>query len=223
MASTRARWPPTSGPAPSRRRWGNTSRCCARISIACRSDGATRRRYSMSQRTVQLTRVAAGVTRVVAVVGVLSVVAGCAASSKQRAARAQLERAQAAYQLAQGDPNVQSYAQLRLADAQKTLRTAEEAKDSDDKLHLSYLAERRAQLATVTGATGKTQQSMEQLRRETSDVLLQKRDRELKAARTEMETKAREAEQWRRVAEARARDVESKPAPVAKADDAEAK
>jgi len=47
----------------------------------------------MSQRTVQLTRVAAVVPRVVAVVGVLSVVAGCAASSKERAARAQLERA----------------------------------------------------------------------------------------------------------------------------------
>jgi len=177
----------------------------------------------MSQRTVQLTRVAAVLPRVVAVVAVLSVVAGCAASSKERAARAQLERAQAAYQLAQADPNVQSYAQLRLGDAQKALRIAEEAKDSDEKLHLAYLAEKRAQLATVTGATGKTQQSMDQLRRETSEVLLQKRDRELKAARAETDTKAREAEQWRRVAEARARDAESKPAPVAKADDAEAK
>ena len=175
----------------------------------------------MSRRTVQLTRVGAGVTRVVAVVGVLSVVAGCAASSKQRAARAQLERAQAAYQQAQADPNVQSYAQLRLGDAQKALRVAEEAKDSDEKLHLAYLAERRAQLATVTGATGKTEQSTEQLRRETSDVLLQKRDRELKAARSETETKAREAEQWRRAAEARA--GEAKPAPAPKPDDAEAK
>jgi len=177
----------------------------------------------MSQRTVQLTRVSAWVTRVVAVAGVLSIVAGCGASTKERAARAQLERAQAAYQLAQGDPNVQSYAQLRLGDAQKALRAAEEAKDTDDKLHLSYLAERRAQLATVTGATGKTQQSMDQLRRETSDVLLQKRDRELKVARAETDTKAREAEQWRRAAEARARDGEVKPAPVSKADDAEAK
>ena len=175
----------------------------------------------MSQRTVQLTRVGAGVTRVVAVVGVLSVVAGCAASSKQRAARAQLERAQAAYQQAQADPNVQSYAQLRLGDAQKVLRAAEEANDSDEKLHLAYLAERRAQLATVTGATGKTEQSTVQLRRETADVLLQKRDRELKAARSETETKAREAEQWRRAAESRA--GEAKPAPAPKPDDAEAK
>jgi len=177
----------------------------------------------MSQRPVQLTRVAAVSTRVVVGLGVLTVVAGCAASSKERAARAQLERAQAAYQQAQADPNVQSYAQLRLGDAQKALQIAEAAKESDDKLHLGYLAERRAQLATVTGATGKTQQSMEQLRRETSDVLLQKRDRELKAARAETDTKAREAEQWRRVAEARARDAEPKPAPAPKVDDAEAK
>jgi len=157
----------------------------------------------MSQRAVQL-------TRVIAVVGVLGVVVGCASSGKQRAAKAQLERAQAAYLAAQADPNVQAYAQLRLGDAQKALRAAEQAKDSDEKMHLSYLAEKKALLASVTGATGKTEQSMEQLRRETADVLLQKRDRELKAARTETDTKAREAEQWRRVAESRVRDAETK-------------
>ena len=157
----------------------------------------------MSQRAVQL-------TRVIAVVGVLGVVVGCASSGKQRAAKAQLERAQAAYLAAQGDPNVQAYAPLRLGDAQKALRAAEQAKDSDEKMHLSYLAEKKALLASVSGATGKTEQSMEQLRRETSDVLLQKRDRELKAARTETDTKAREAEQWRRVAESRVRDAETK-------------
>ena len=155
----------------------------------------------MSQRAVQL-------TRVIAVVGVLGVFVGCASSGKQRAAKAQLERAQAAYLAAQADPNVQAYAPLRLGDAQKALRAAEEAKDSDERMHLSYLAEKKALLASVTGATGKTEQSMEQLRRETADALLQKRDRELKAARSETDAKAREAEQWRRVAEARARDAE---------------
>ena len=103
----------------------------------------------MSQRTVQL-------TRVVAVTGVLSVVVGCAASSQQRAAKAQLERAQAAYQQAQADPNVQAYAQLRLGDAQKALRAAEQAEDSQEKIHLGYLAEKKALLASVTGATSKS-------------------------------------------------------------------
>jgi outer membrane protein OmpA-like peptidoglycan-associated protein len=170
----------------------------------------------MSERNVQLRRVAS-------VVGLLIVAGGCAASAQQRAARSQFERAQAAYQQAEADPNVQMYAQGRLADAQKTLREAEQAKHSDERLHLSYLAEKKALLASVTGATGKTEQNMEQLRRETSDVLLQKRDRELKAARTESDTKAREAEQWRRLAEARAKDDEAKPRPVRPTDDAEAK
>jgi outer membrane protein OmpA-like peptidoglycan-associated protein len=170
----------------------------------------------MSERNVQLRRVAS-------VVGLLIVAGGCASSAQQRAAQSQLERAQAAYQQAEADPNVQMYAQGRLADAQKTLREAEQAKHSDERLHLSYLAEKKALLASVTGATGKTEQNMEQLRRETSDVLLQKRDRELKAARTESDTKAREAEQWRRLAEARAKDDEAKARAPRPTDDAEAK
>src|SRR5262247_3802727 len=96
-------------------------------------------------------------TRVVAVIGVLSLVAGCASSSKKQMAKTQLERAQAAYQQAQADPSVQTYAQLRLGDAQRALKAAEEAKDSDERMHLGYLAERKAQLASVTGATAKTE------------------------------------------------------------------
>jgi outer membrane protein OmpA-like peptidoglycan-associated protein len=170
----------------------------------------------MSERNGQLRRVAS-------VVGLLIVAGGCASSAQQRAARSQLERAQAAYQQAEADPNAQRYAQGRLADAQKTLREAEQAKHSDERLHLSYLAEKKALLASVTGATGKTEQNMEQLRRETSDVLLQKRDRELKAARTESDMKAREAEQWRRLAEARTKEDEAKARAARQTDDAEAK
>ena len=136
--------------------------------------------------------------------------AGCAASDAKRAARAQLERAETAYRQAQADPSVQAYAQLRLIDAEKALHAAEKAKDSDDKLHLGYLAERKAQLASVTGATAETEQSMQQLRRETAEVLLQKRDRELSAARHETDVKTRDAEQARRAAEARARDAEAR-------------
>ena len=181
--------------------------------------GAALEELWMGERTGRL-------MKVVAVIGVLSVVAGCASSSKKQAARAQLERAQAAYLQAQADPSVQTYAQLRLGDAQRALKAAEEAKDSEERMHLGYLAERKAQLASVTAATAKTEQSTEQLRRETSEVLLQKRDRELKAARIETDTRAREAEQWRRVAESRAGGAEAKAPPAdqgRKPDDAEAK
>jgi outer membrane protein OmpA-like peptidoglycan-associated protein len=157
----------------------------------------------MRQRTVQL-------LRVVAVLALPIVAVGCASSDAKRAAKAQLERAQAAYQQAQSDPHVQTNAPLRLVDAQKALQAAQEAKDNGEKLHLGYLAERKAQLASVTGATGNTEQNMQQLRKETAEVLLQKRDRELTAARRETDIKTREAEQARRAAEARARDAEAK-------------
>ena len=156
----------------------------------------------MSHHIVQLTTVVAVLPLVLA--------AGCASSDAKRAARAQLERAEAAYRQAQADPSVQTYAPLRLMDAEKALQAALQAKDSDDKAHLGYLAERRAQLASVMGATAKTEQSMQQLRQETADVLLQKRDRELTVARRETDVKTREAEQARRAAEARARDAEAR-------------
>ena len=159
---------------------------------------------------------------VASVVGVLVVVGGCAASAQQRAARSQLERAQEAYLQAESDPSVQAYASVRLAEAQKALQDAQQAKHSDEMLHLSYLAERKAQIALVTGATGKTEQRTEQLRKETSEVLLQKRDRELKVARSETDTKAREADQWRRLAEARAKD-DAKARDARPTEDAEAK
>ncbi len=157
----------------------------------------------MSHPTLQL-------TRVVAVVILLIAAAGCASSDAKRAARAQLERAEAAYLDAQSNPQVQSHAQLRLVDAQKALQAAQDAKDSDDRLHLAYLAERKAQIASVTGATANTEQSMQRLRKETADVLLQKRDRELTAARREIDVKTRDAEQARRAAEERARDAEAR-------------
>ena len=168
----------------------------------------------MSHRTIQL-------SQIVSVVLLLLAAAGCA-SEQKRAAQAQVERARTAYQLAQSDPTVQTYAPLRLIDAERALRAAEGAKDVDDRLHLGYIAEKKVEIATVTGATGKTEQGMQQLGKEVSDTLLQKRDRELKAARAgtqrsdpdadrarrATETRAREAEAQAREAEAKVRDAE---------------
>src|SRR4029453_15679189 len=157
----------------------------------------------MNQRTVQL-------SRVVAMFLVPIIATSCASSDQQQAVKGQMEQAQAPYQQAKADPNVQTYAQLRLADAEKALLAAERAKDLDEKLHLGYLAERKAQLASVTGATSMTEQNIQQFGREVSDVLLQMRNRELKAARAGTETRNSDGEQARRAAEARARDAEMK-------------
>jgi len=155
-------------------------------------------------------RINARIRWVVAAVVPLAVMAGCASAEKEQAAKAQLERAQAAYRQAQADPNVQAYAQLRLADAQKAMQAAEQAKDLDDIQQLGYLAEKKAQIASLAGASRKAEQDAQQLSKETSDVILQKRDRELRAARSEAEAKGREADQARAAAEARLRDAEAK-------------
>jgi outer membrane protein OmpA-like peptidoglycan-associated protein len=157
-----------------------------------------------------MTLVVAHVRRVVAGLLPLAVVAGCASTDLESAAKAQLERAQTAYRQAQADPSVQAYAQLRLSDAQKAVQAAEQAKDPGEMQHLGYVAEKKAQIASTAGAIRKTEQDTQQLSKETSDILLQKREAEVKAARADAEAKGREAEQARMAAEARARDAEAK-------------
>lgn len=166
----------------------------------------------MSHRTIQL-------SQTVAVVLLLLVAAGCA-SEQKRAAQVQMERARTAYQRAQTDPTVQTYAPLRLIDAERALRAAEGTKDVDDRLNLGYIAEKKAEIATVTGATGKTDQGMQQLGKEVSDTLLQKRDRELKALRAGTQRSDADAERARRAAETRTREAEARDA-EAKAREAE--
>jgi outer membrane protein OmpA-like peptidoglycan-associated protein len=134
---------------------------------------------------------------------------GCAVSKTELAARAQLDRARAAYREAQADPAVQTYAQLRLADAQRAVQAAEQADHARDKLHLAYIAERRAQIASLTGVTSKTEQDTLQLGRETTEALLKKRERELQAARADLAAREREAEQGRSAGAARGRAPEA--------------
>jgi len=133
----------------------------------------------------------------------LAVLAGCASSDLEQAAKAQLTKAQTAYRQAQSDPSVQAHAQLQLADAQKAVQAAEQATNPEDMQQLGYVAEKKAQTASVIGAIRKTEQDTQMMGRETQDILLQKRDRELKAARAD-------ADQARASAEARARDAEAK-------------
>src|SRR3989442_11240272 len=199
----RAPAPPMNAPRGRRTRCGKTFRRFARSSSSSPSRNPALGGEPM-------TRVLAQVRRVVAGLLPLAVVTGCASTDLGPAAKAQLERAQTAYRQAQADPNVQSYAQLRLSEAQKAIQAAEQAKDAGEMLHLGYVAEKKAQIASTAGAIRKTEQDTQQLGKETSDILLQKREREVKTARGEAEAKGREAEQARMAAAARARDAEAK-------------
>jgi outer membrane protein OmpA-like peptidoglycan-associated protein len=166
----------------------------------------------MNQMPVQITKAVAWLLPLTAMVG------GCVSAERQQAAQDQLGRAQTAYRQAEADPNVQSFAQLPLLDAQKALEAAKQAKEVEDIQHLGYVAERKAQTASAIGRGGKLEQETQQLSKETSEILMQRRERELKAARAaaraEAEARAREAEQARQAAEARAREAEQAQAQI---------
>src|SRR5947209_8090148 len=85
------------------------------IGFARSSSGSHSRNPALGGESMTL--VLAQVRRVVAGLLPLAVVTGCASTDLGPAAKAQLERAQIAYRQAQADPNVQSYAQLRLSEA----------------------------------------------------------------------------------------------------------
>lgn len=158
----------------------------------------------MKQRSVQITKAVAWLLPLAVMVG------GCASAQKKQAAQAaqdQLARAQAAYRQALADPSAQRFAQLPLVDAQKALESAEQAKDVPDVQHLSYAAERKAQTATAIGEARKMEQEIQELYKETSAIVLQRRERELKAVRAEAEARTRDAEQARESADALAREA----------------
>src|SRR2546428_13206719 len=99
-----------------------------------------------------MTLALAHLRRVVAGLLPLAVVVGCASSDQDAAARAQLERAQIAYRQAQADPNVQSYAQSRRAEAQKARQAADQAKGGGGKQHLGYAGGEEARSAATARA-----------------------------------------------------------------------
>jgi outer membrane protein OmpA-like peptidoglycan-associated protein len=148
-----------------------------------------------------MTRISARITRAIAWVVPVALAAGCVSAEQQAAAQAQLKRAQAAYAQASADPSVQASAQLPLLDAQKTLQAAQRATDVKDIQQLGYLAERKSQTAEEIGLIRKTEQEAQALTKETSDMQLQKREAEAKAARAELD-------KARHVNEARARQLE---------------
>jgi outer membrane protein OmpA-like peptidoglycan-associated protein len=152
--------------------------------------------------------VPATITRAVVWLMAVALAAGCVSAEQQAAAQSQLKRAQAAYAQASADPAVQASAQLPLLDAQKTLQAAERATDVQDVQQLAYLAEKKAQTATAMGEFRKTEQQTQALTKETSDILLQKREAEAKAVRAELD-KARQTNEARaKQLEAQAQEIE---------------
>jgi outer membrane protein OmpA-like peptidoglycan-associated protein len=144
--------------------------------------------------------------------------AGCGPSLQEIKARSQLETARRLYGQVKADPNVAAYAPEALSDAGKAMQTAEQAKDLAEKNnakndykeleHRAYLSGKISQIARTITEEKVREKEIEVLNREKTEVLLQKRDQEIRLAKKETEqarsmalSEAEKAEQAKKEAE----------------------
>lgn len=132
-------------------------------------------------------------------------VSGCATAPEKNVA---LENARAAYEQAQADPEISSYAPVAMHEASIAMKKAEEARKVEEMEHLAYLAEIKTKIAREQAAQKKAEREVERLSREKDSIVLQAREFETKRAISLAETREREAERARMEAEAKAREVE---------------
>jgi outer membrane protein OmpA-like peptidoglycan-associated protein len=123
--------------------------------------------------------------------------AGCGPSLQEIRARNQLESARRLYGQAKADPNVAAYAPDALSEAGKAMQTAEQAKDLAEKNnaqndykeleHRAYLSGKKSQIALTVAEEKVREKQIEALNKEKTEVLLQKRNQEIRLAKKEAE------------------------------------
>ncbi len=119
-----------------------------------------------------------------------------------------LERARTAFERAQADPEVAANAPVALYEATQALKKAEQAENAEEMNHLAYLAERKAQIATVQAEHKKAEQEIGRLSSEKNKMLLEAREREIGRIKEEADSLSKQAEKARREAEAKALEIE---------------
>src|SRR3990172_1195945 len=165
-----------------RRRCGKTSNPCARKSSTNPNKHSSRQEWKMNLARWKGMGRGSGILLPLSLI--FSLVIGCGPS---KMAKDQLEQARRTYAQAKADPNVETFAPIQLADSGKAVQNAEQARNSDEMLHLGYLAERKAQIA-MTFAEGKmAERDFEKLTTETALVIAQKREQEAEKAKYEAE------------------------------------
>jgi len=123
--------------------------------------------------------------------------AGCGPSLQEIRARNQLETARRIYGQVKADPNVAAYAPEALSEAEKAMQTAEQARvlaeksnaqnDYEELEHRAYLSGKKSQIALTMTEEKAKEKEIEALNRERTEVLLQKRDQEIRLAKKETE------------------------------------
>ena len=121
---------------------------------------------------------------------------GCAAGR-----HAGLERAQANFRQAQQNSNITTHAPVALREAHNSLQRAErEWTDDEDQKeadHLTYLVERRIEIAQATADKKLAEAELARLSDAREQILLEARTREAEQAQYQAAVRAREAEQAR--------------------------
>jgi outer membrane protein OmpA-like peptidoglycan-associated protein len=140
------------------------------------------------------------------IAGLLS---GCASKNKYPP----LERARAAYVASESNPDVKANAPIAFYEAGKALEKAEMAGDLEEKRHLSYLAEKNAEMAVAIAEQKKAEKEIEVLKWEEERAILESRrietsDRKARTAREEAVKFKTEAERLKVEAESKAREAQ---------------
>jgi outer membrane protein OmpA-like peptidoglycan-associated protein len=92
---------------------------------------------------------------------------------------------------------------MALADAGKALQAAEKANNAEEKGQLAYIAEKRAQIATLSAEGIAAEKAVEKMGRETSDLTAEKKTQEARIAMKQAEeAKAAAAAEAERAAKA---------------------
>ena len=118
---------------------------------------------------------------IVVLLSIFSIVSACASTSETPL----LDRARAAYNKAENNPEVSKYAPVEMYEAKKALNMAESAKTQEECEHYAYLAQKQTEIAMTQAEHEKSQNEVSALSRKRQDILMKKRQMELQAAKAE--------------------------------------
>ncbi|HZD54785.1 MAG TPA: OmpA family protein [Candidatus Aquicultoraceae bacterium] len=159
---------------------------------------------------------------VLAGIGLLA--AGCGPS---KMAREQLAKARSVYEQAKADPDVSALAPIPLAEAKHAIDRAEQTGNTEEVVHLSYLAEKKSRIAMAVAEGKIAERNTEKLNAEMAEAIARKqgmdRERVLAAERARMEAEqARQAAmtEAERAAKARLEAEQARLAAMAEAEKA---
>ncbi len=123
--------------------------------------------------------------RRILLLGLFALLAACQSAPKKDLA---LERARAQLEQLKSDPELTGYAPLALGEAERALRTAEQAGGNESvRIHLLYMANRQIEIARTIAQREQLEQEYLALQQSKSDMLVKAGQLETERARAEAE------------------------------------